>query len=554
MKSILCTAVVVILLQGIVSAQHFTANPSSGCSPLEVSFTNNNPSGGYTPVMGQTTGFHYSWDFDNGQTSTQENPSPVLFDDGIDHDVLYSCIVDTVGFYLTQIDVTAAGASDPFGGAIDVYVVITDAGGTEVVHTSYLDDTNPPVSFMNLNLKIDNPPYFVRVWDHDSMDGDDNCVDDTEDTPGTATILMLPANDQTTFGVTTQNYTNNMLSFTAYYNKPVTYINDTVTIDLLPAPASPVLNYTGGVYCSNEMIPEFIASGSYVEWFSDSTLSTLVGTGDTMNLDTLSPGSYIYYVTDYDSVCHSIPVEIEVEIIQGIDAVVDALTVSCPGMTDGSASVNISNGTPPYTYYWSTGDTTETIENLSPGEYDVTIFDGSFCLTNLGFSITDPDSLHLAADITGVACDGSTLGEAVLSAFGGTGPYTYDWTEGYSGAIVSGLASGNYAVKVTDSRDCELDTSIYVGLGEGCLDIASVMTPNGDGKNDTWVIMATENYPGLQVMVFDRTGTLVFESEGYAEAWNGQYNGNMLPVGSYFYNIDLGDGSPTISGTLDIVY
>lgn len=554
MKNILCTVFVVILLQGIVSAQHFTANPSSGCSPLEVSFTNNNPSGGYIPVMGQTTGFHYFWDFGNGQTSTQENPSPVIYDDGIDHDVVYSCVVDTVGFYLTQIDVTAAGATDPLGGAIDIYIVITDANGTEVVHTAYIDDTDPPVSFQNLNLKLDNPPYFIRVWDYDSMDHDDNCADDSEDDPGTATILTLPINNSTTFGTSSQNFTNNMLAFTAHYYKPVTYLNDTVTIDVIPAPAPPTLNYTSGTFCSNEMIPEFIANGNYIEWYSDSLLTNLIGTGNSLNVDTLSPGIYTYYVTDFDSVCHSIPVEIEIEIIQGIDADINATSVSCPGMSDGSASVNIINGTPPYTYYWSTGDTTESISGLSPGEYDVTIIDGNFCLANMAFTIVNPDSLHLHAEITGVACDGSSLGEVVLSAFGGTAPYTYEWSDGYSGSIVTGLASGNYDVKVTDSRDCELDTSIYVGLGEGCLDIASVMTPNGDGKNDTWVIMATENYPGLKVMVFDRTGTLVFESEGYTEAWDGRYNGNMLPVGSYFYTIDLGDGSSTISGTLDIVY
>lgn len=547
--------IIAILLQISISAQaHFTATPTSGCSPLEVSFTNLHPSNGYSPVMGQTTGFLYSWDFGNGQNSIQENPSPMLYNDGLDHDVVYSLVIDTVGFYLTQIDVTAVGATDPLGGAVDIYIVITDAGGTEVVHTSYINDTNPPVSFLSLNLKLTNPPYFIRVWDYDSMDHDDNCADDTEDDPGTATILTLPANNSSTFGITTQNFTNNMLSFTAHYNKPVTYINDTVTIDLLPAPASPILNHTGGTYCSNEMIPDLIANGTNIEWYSDSTLTNLLGIGDTMTVDTMSPGTHYIYVCNYDSTCRSIPVEVEIEVIQGIDASVISESVSCPGMTDGSAEVNIINGTPPYTYYWSTGDTTETINNLSPGEYDITIFDGNFCLSNLAFSILNPDTLHLNAEITNVACDGSTLGAVTLSAFGGTAPYTYEWGNGYNTNIVDDLDKGTYEIKVIDFRNCELDTNIYVGLGEGCLDVASVLTPNSDGKNDTWVIMAAEKYPDMKVLVFDRTGTLVFESAGYAEPWNGTYNGSMLPVGSYFYSINLGNGSESFNGIVDIVY
>ena len=90
------------------------------------------------------------------------------------------------------------------------------------------------------------------------------------------------------------------------------------------------------------------------------------------------------------------------------------------------------------------------------------------------------------------------------------------------------------------------------GKGDACdtieLDTAQALTPNGDGINDTWVIYNLENHPHSTVRVFSANGIQVFYSANYQNNWTGNYQGSseMLPVGSYMFQIDLGG-----DGTID---
>ncbi|MFY7732358.1 MAG: gliding motility-associated C-terminal domain-containing protein [Bacteroidia bacterium] len=81
-------------------------------------------------------------------------------------------------------------------------------------------------------------------------------------------------------------------------------------------------------------------------------------------------------------------------------------------------------------------------------------------------------------------------------------------------------------------------------------------SPNSDGINDLFVIKGIENYPTLSVNIYNRWGSLVFEASPYLNNWNGKSNsgvtvgGDDLPIGTYFYIIDLGNGSPILKGTI----
>lgn len=68
---------------------------------------------------------------------------------------------------------------------------------------------------------------------------------------------------------------------------------------------------------------------------------------------------------------------------------------------------------------------------------------------------------------------------------------------------------------------------------------ANAFTPNGDGFNDTWNIPALVNFSNCTVDIFVRGGSRVFHSDGYGKAWDGTYGGKPLPVGVYYYIIDL---------------
>lgn len=79
-------------------------------------------------------------------------------------------------------------------------------------------------------------------------------------------------------------------------------------------------------------------------------------------------------------------------------------------------------------------------------------------------------------------------------------------------------------------------------------------TPNGDGINDTWTIEGIETYTSSTIRVFNRWGNVVFEEfGGYDKPWDGTRNSNELPVGTYYYVIDLGDTSTPIRGDVTIV-
>ena len=83
--------------------------------------------------------------------------------------------------------------------------------------------------------------------------------------------------------------------------------------------------------------------------------------------------------------------------------------------------------------------------------------------------------------------------------------------------------------------------------------IINAFTPNGDGVNDTWNIPLLSYYPNCSVEIFNRYGTAVLLSNGYSKPWDGLYNGKQLPVGVYFYIIDLKTGVPRLSGNITLL-
>jgi gliding motility-associated-like protein len=81
----------------------------------------------------------------------------------------------------------------------------------------------------------------------------------------------------------------------------------------------------------------------------------------------------------------------------------------------------------------------------------------------------------------------------------------------------------------------------------------NAFSPNGDGINDTWVISGLDTYPESMLKVFSRNGMVVFESRGADKVWDGNYKGKPLPIGTYYYLIDLNAGQPLISGWILVV-
>ena len=131
-----------------------------------------------------------------------------------------------------------------------------------------------------------------------------------------------------------------------------------------------------------------------------------------------------------------------------------ATPASCIGTPNGSATVNVQgNAYPPYTYYWSTGDTTKTITG-SIGHYTVTVTNALGCIGEWGVRIPQREPLQIAAVVTNPTCNHND-GSIDITVSGGTEPYFAAWPFWNGGGLdLTNIGSGTYTVTVVDANEC----------------------------------------------------------------------------------------------------
>ena len=118
--------------------------------------------------------------------------------------------------------------------------------------------------------------------------------------------------------------------------------------------------------------------------------------------------------------------------------------------------------------------------------------------------------------------------------------------------IAGPTSTTKYTLTVTTATGCSATDTLTVTVFINII-IPNTFTPNGDGINDTWNIKYLDAYPDCTVKIFDRYGQRVFSSIGYGEPWDGKYSGANLPQGTYYYIIQLKNGSKTLTGPITIV-
>ena len=173
----------------------------------------------------------------------------------------------------------------------------------------------------------------------------------------------------------------------------------------------------------------------------------------TASITGLLPGSYTVTVTDENG-CTAVSIATVNAYNCTIDADVDATDVTCFDQNDGMATAVTISGQAPFTYAWSTGESTMSVSDLSPGIYTVTVTDDANCPEAIAFTITEPNILK--ANATAVDMSGPTTDDGMASASpsGGITPYTYLWSNGEMTAMIDSLAAGTYTVTVTDENGC----------------------------------------------------------------------------------------------------
>ncbi|GAB3497897.1 hypothetical protein GCM10027341_18680 [Spirosoma knui] len=151
-----------------------------------------------------------------------------------------------------------------------------------------------------------------------------------------------------------------------------------------------------------------------------------------------------------------------------LEATASGVDVSCFGGSNGSATVNVSGGTAPYAYRWSSSESNQpTATGLTAGVYSVTVTDANSCTLTQQVTVSQPPLLQIGGSQQDVTCFGGTNGSATVTAMGGTPSYTYNWSSsGEKGNTVSGLSAGTYTVTVEDANGCQMNRQFTISEPE----------------------------------------------------------------------------------------
>lgn len=268
---------------------------------------------------------------------------------------------------------------------------------------------------------------------------------------------------------------------------------------------------------------------------------------DSKNIDGLESGSYTLTVTDGTgcSANHTFDLgegEFNVKIESTRDY--NGFDISCNGESDASLRAVASFGNAPYEYKWSTGDDTESIQNVGGGKYSVTVTDSDGNSAKGEYEVNEPG--RVVVRVVTTPSYGGNAGTAKAEVRGGAEPFKYQWNDkspGSTTVFIGSLTEGSYRVSVEDANGCAAMGvgQVYVDDRE-CYTAVKIMTPNADGLNDELRIACVEGTFNM-LRVFDRWGRLVYQEENYDNNWTGiDRDGNALGDGVYYFVLEIDDG------------
>ncbi len=230
-----------------------------------------------------------------------------------------------------------------------------------------------------------------------------------------------------------------------------------------------------------------------------------------INYANLSAGIYSFQATDANNCMLSESIEIiEPTQINIIDSMVSY--VSCYAYSDGTINFSTIGGTAPYTYLWSSGQTSEDILNLTAGIYSVTITDANNCQRIFTFEVLQPGFLQATSTIDEPSCFGYADGTIFTSVTGGTAPFSYLWNNGVTVANNANIAAGNYSVTITDNNNCtyplntvltqpsQIQVSFFADFLVGCDPLVVNLTNNSQEQlTSSWIFEDGTDGVGNQI-------------------------------------------------------
>ena len=411
------------------------------CVGDSITFTDNS-----TISQGLIT--NWEWDFDNGQTSNNQNET-ILYNSNGTYNVslivsvgnCHDTITQTLNYNTTPIDVTLNANPSCF-------------------QTS--------TSSIDLTVNSGNSPY-TFAWSNNETTQNINNISEGN------YIVTITDNNNCTL--------TDSIEFTDY--------------------ALPIANFSAMVGCASSATSfsdlSTISSGNISSWnwnFSDGNTSTQQ---NPTNIFTNTGNFNITLTVETENNCiDDTTMNISIGTLE-VDTIINH--VSCFGGNNGNITVNPTTGTLPFDFAWSNSSTGNSATSLQQGDYGITITDSVGCAYIQNFTINQPEQIIIQSDLTHIKCYGENSGEINLTITGGTGNYTYNWNNNQSTEDITNLFADTYTVTITDTNNCSVSDSFI--LNQSTL-LESSANPtdiscygNNDGEIDLDISGGTPPYSFL---------------------------------------------------------
>ncbi len=266
------------------------------------------------------------------------------------------------------------------------------------------------------------------------------------------------------------------------------------------------------------------------EHLNDIYSPTLGLTADSFLLTTTLACEYAFVTSDQYG-CSSDSIQFKLNIAPPTISYTES-PPTCAGSVDGKIEISVQSDFLPITYFWSTAETTNTLINLTAGEYQVTVMDALNCQNTSNFILSEPRPLILEAIETNpIICAGEANGEIEVFAEGGTPPYAFHLNnQRIASTLIKQLGAGTYAVFAKDANECEAEIALQLQEPPPMIIGAFTSPVNCYGDTDGEINL-----------------TIAGGIPNYSIAWNdAQYNGQTtmtkMAAGTYTATItdDLG--------------
>lgn len=250
---------------------------------------------------------------------------------------------------------------------------------------------------------------------------------------------------------------------------------------------------------------------------------------NTFIADSLPAGIYMVNVTDKMG-CNNYAIATVSDQEAPAILVNNTIDVSCFGGNDGVIDISAIGSSAPYSFVWSNGKTSEDVNNLVAGPYEVIVTDANGCVSTKSIFVNEPDDYTVSFTQSMPAC-GSSSGTITANVLGDSGPYYYLWSNGTNNAINSGLSAGVYNLTVVDSKGCLKDvTAVLNNQGAPAVAVDSVTALNCSSGGGASVYITAMG-----------TGTLTYSWTNGTSAYSTADIINV-PAGSYSLTVTGGAG------------